>query len=100
MLFPFEKVKYNFAGCNFLRFCSEPLQGSLIITGRAVLSIWLELEQPDTSLTAYLICCGTDGKPYYVTEGHFNTKHRQVPQEELDPRLREPGLPSYSYTRE
>lgn len=59
-----------------LRFVSEPLSGSLTITGHPLLGLDFACDQRDACLFAYLEDIAPDGSATYVTEGMLRALHR------------------------
>jgi uncharacterized protein len=60
-----------------LTYTSEPLRQGLLLAGHAVVTLWLEADQPDAAIHAYLEDVGPDGRCRYVTEGALRALHRK-----------------------
>ena len=61
-----------------LVYTSEPLPEPLALAGHAVVSVWLEADQPDAAIHVYLEDIGADGRCRYVTEGALRALHRKT----------------------
>jgi uncharacterized protein len=61
-----------------LVYTSQPLRRPLLLAGHAVLSLWLDADQPDAAIHVYLEDVGSDGQCRYVTEGALRALHRQT----------------------
>jgi putative CocE/NonD family hydrolase len=57
---------------------SAPLREARTLAGHALLTLWLEADQPDAALHAYLEDVEPDGRCRYVTEGLLRALHRKT----------------------
>ena len=63
---------------SLLVYTSEPLRSPRVLAGHAVVTIWLEADQPDAALHVYLEEVEPDGRCRYVTEGMLRALHRKT----------------------
>jgi len=63
---------------SLLSYTSAPLRQPLQLAGHAVLTVWLEADQPDAALHVYLEDVDGDGRCHYVTEGMLRALHRKT----------------------
>jgi putative CocE/NonD family hydrolase len=61
-----------------LLYTSQPLSQPLLLAGHAVLTLWLEADEPDAAIHAYLEDVGPDGRCRYVTEGALRALNRKA----------------------
>ncbi len=61
-----------------LLYTSEPLRLPLHLAGHALVSLWVEADQPDAALHVYLEDVDADGRCRYVTEGLLRALHRKT----------------------
>jgi putative CocE/NonD family hydrolase len=61
-----------------LTYTSAPLRTPLLLAGHAVVTLWLEADQPDAAVHVYLEDVGPDGRCRYVTEGMLRALHRKT----------------------
>jgi uncharacterized protein len=61
-----------------LVYTSAPLRKPLLLADHAVLTLWLEADQPDAAVHAYLEEVEPDGRCRYVTEGLLRALHRKT----------------------
>ena len=60
-----------------LVYTSQPLRQSQTLAGHALVTLWLEADQPDAAIHAYLEEVEADGRCRYVTEGMLRALHRR-----------------------
>jgi uncharacterized protein len=60
-----------------LTYTSAPLAQPLRLAGHALVTVWLEADQPDAALHVYLAEVDPDGRCRYVTEGALRALHRK-----------------------
>ena len=56
----------------------EPLRQPQTLAGHALVTLWLEADQPDAAIHAYLEEVEADGRCRYVTEGMLRALHRKT----------------------
>ena len=61
-----------------LVYSSEPLRQPQALAGHALVTLWLEADQPDAAIHAYLEEVEADGRCRYVTEGMLRALHRKT----------------------
>ena len=61
-----------------LCYTSEPLRQPLPIAGHVLAKLWLDADQPDAAVHAYLEEVDVDGRCRYVTEGLLRALHRKT----------------------
>lgn len=61
-----------------LVYTSPPLGAPLCLAGHAVVTLWLEADQPDAAVHVYLEDVEADGRCRYVTEGMLRALHRKT----------------------
>lgn len=61
-----------------LVYTSAPLRMPRVLAGHALVTLWLEADQPDAALHVYLEDVEPDGRCRYVTEGMLRALHRKV----------------------
>jgi putative CocE/NonD family hydrolase len=61
-----------------LVYSSEPLEEPQTLAGHPLLTLWLEADQPDAAIHAYLEEVEAGGRCRYVTEGVLRALHRQT----------------------
>src|SRR6185503_10960247 len=59
-------------------YSSEPLREPQALAGHALVTLWLEADQPDAAIHAYLEEVEADGRCRYVTEGMLRALHRKT----------------------
>jgi len=59
-------------------YTGAPLREGLALVGHAVVTLWLEADQPDAAVHVYLEEVGPDGRCRYVTEGSLRALHRKT----------------------
>jgi hypothetical protein len=60
-----------------LTYTCAPLPQPLLLAGHALVTLWLEADQPDAALHVYLEDVDPDGRCRYVTEGALRALHRK-----------------------
>lgn len=60
-------------------FTSQPMSGETEITGTPQMRLWMESDEPDGLVIAYLEAVGPDGRVTYLTEGSLRSIHRANP---------------------
>jgi putative CocE/NonD family hydrolase len=63
-----------------LTYTTPPLESDVVLTGHAVVHLWLTTTAPDLDAFVYLEQVGRDGKSTYVTEGDLRASHRRLRQ--------------------
>ena len=61
-----------------LVYSSEPLRQPQALAGHALVTLWLEADQPDAAIHVYLEEVEADGRCRYVTEGMLRALHRKT----------------------
>jgi putative CocE/NonD family hydrolase len=61
-----------------LLYSSVPLRQALALAGHALVTLWLEADQPDAAVHVYLEEVEADGRCRYVTEGMLRALHRRT----------------------
>ena len=61
-----------------LRYSSAPLREPVTLAGHALVTLWLEADQPDAAIHVYLQEVEEDGRCRYVTEGMLRALHRRT----------------------
>jgi hypothetical protein len=59
-------------------FTTVPLAAPLEITGPAILRLRMTCEEKDPSVIAYLVAVDSQGKTFYITEGHLRLIQRKL----------------------
>jgi putative CocE/NonD family hydrolase len=60
-----------------LRYTSAPLPRAAVLSGHAVVELWISADQPDAAIHVYLEEVEPDGRVRYVTEGMLRALHRK-----------------------
>jgi hypothetical protein len=60
------------------RHSSPPLREPCTLAGHALVTMWLEADQPDAAIHVYLQGVEEDGRSRYVTEGMLRALHRKT----------------------
>jgi putative CocE/NonD family hydrolase len=61
-----------------LVYTSQPLRQPQTLAGHALVTLWLEADQPDAAIHVYLEEVEADGRCRYVTEGMLRALHRKT----------------------
>jgi uncharacterized protein len=61
-----------------LTYTSAPLEAPCVLAGHALVTLWIEADQPDAAVHAYLAEVEADGRCRYVTEGMLRALHRKT----------------------
>jgi len=61
-----------------LTYTSAALTAPLVLAGHPLLTLWLEVDQPDAAVHVYLEEVEADGRCRYVTEGLLRALHRRT----------------------
>jgi putative CocE/NonD family hydrolase len=61
-----------------LTYTSPPLAEPCVLAGHALVTLWLEADQPDAAVHVYLEAVEPDGRCRYVTEGLLRALHRKT----------------------
>ncbi|MAJ09260.1 CocE/NonD family hydrolase [Ponticaulis sp.] len=78
-----------------LIFQTEPLESDMKVTGHPVVNLWIESDQPDADVTAFLLDVAPDGTSQtYQMLGRLRASHRATEE----PPYNHLGLPWHSYT--
>jgi putative CocE/NonD family hydrolase len=59
-------------------FTTAPISEALEVTGQPILRLRLSCSQQDPSILAFLVAIDSEGKSYYLTEGHLRLLHRKL----------------------
>ncbi|WP_027441650.1 CocE/NonD family hydrolase [Ponticaulis koreensis] len=78
-----------------LVFQTEPLESDTEVTGHPVVNLWIESDQPDTDVTAFLLDVAPDGTTQtFQMLGRLRASHRAT----TEPPYNHLGLPWHSFT--
>ena len=78
-----------------LIFQTEPLESDTEVTGHPVVNLWIESDQPDADVTAFLLDIAPDGTSQtYQMLGRLRASHRAT----TEPPYNHLGLPWHSFT--
>ncbi len=69
------------ATADALRFLGPPMEADMELTGTVTVNLFLQTDQKDGAVHAYLDAVAPDGNAYYLTEGVLRLRHRKVSTE-------------------